>query len=80
MTERIKRKGWRKGPSRDGRMLLTRSWWNAKIGVCVSFAIEGYYYYGGKAGNSLWTGRSFRTPLEAMVAAETAEAAARGGA
>ena len=80
MNDTVKRKGWRKGPERDGRMRLARSWRHAKLGLTVSFALEGWYYYGGKAGNSLWTGQSFRTPIEAMVAAETAEAAAGGGA
>lgn len=76
----IKRKGWRKGPSRDGSMRLSRSWRHAKLGLCVAFNVEGWHYYGGKAGNSLWTGQSFRTPLEAMIAAEKACAAAGGGA
>lgn len=75
------RKGWRKGPTRDGCMLLARSWRHAKLDLTVTErGREEWYYYGGKAGNSLWTGQSFRTPIEAMVAAEKACAAAGGAA
>lgn len=80
MTDNTKRKGWRKGPIRDGGMRLATHWINANLGVRVTFHVDGWYFCGDKVGNSLWNGRTFRTPIEAMLAAERAVAAAGGGA